>query len=441
MNIKRIALLTRKKLNLKIDMENEETILETVRKDADFTGANLWVLMLAIVIASVGLNVNSGAVIIGAMLISPLMGPIIGIGVALAVQDFSLLKLALKNILFAVSISLFASVVYFLLTPFDQPQSEIINRTSPTIFDVFIALAGGTAGMIASSRKTRGNVIPGVAIATALMPPLCTAGYGLASLNFKYFFGAFYLFFINCVFIFLGTFLVVKLLHFRRVVSADQFLGLRIQRLITILAVLTIIPSCFLAYQMIERTFSDKKIDAFLSKEVSAKGLVLIEKKVTRKKGQTLIEVSAVGPQVSETLLKGLNEKLALYLPNADLKFNYIGTTKSEIESMKSSLMAEFRKGDNELTEKDKKIALLNAEILASQKSSLPSEQIESELKILFPEVTSLLLASAEGSRAPVLLGFIEVKGKIGAKEKASIMNWLKVRTKTENLKLSFENL
>lgn len=201
-----------------IDLHNGEEekakVLENVVSNISFRGANLWILACAIVVASVGLNVNSTAVIIGAMLISPLMGPIVGAGFALGTYDFVILKKSAKNLLIATVVSLLVSTIYFFISPFKDAQSELLARTSPNIYDVLIAFFGGLVGVIATTRAEKGNPIPGVAIATALMPPLCTAGYGLAMGNYTYFLGALYLYTINCFFICLATFAIVKYLQY-----------------------------------------------------------------------------------------------------------------------------------------------------------------------------------------------------------------------------------
>ncbi len=437
-------LLTRifRQLNLREDMESEEQILISVRKDADFRGANLWVLILAIVIASVGLNVNSGAVIIGAMLISPLMGPIIAIGVGVSIQDFALLKLAARNLGFALLASLAASTVYFLLTPLDQPQTEIINRTTPTIFDVFIALAGGLAGMIAVSRKTRGNVLPGVAIATALMPPLCTAGFGLASWNLEYFFGAFYLFFINCVFIFLGTFIVVKFLHLKEAQTADKFLGLRIQRVITAIAIFTILPSGFLAYKMVHRSLIERKIDSFLVNEVNNKGLFIIEKKIEAAGDTFTLKITATGPQVADQFQSELEGKLPYYkLSKLKLNFNYLGTKSGELESLKKSLRAEFQGNRAGKSTQSTEIAVLEAELEARRKFDLPLALLRSEIAALYPHIKKTLFSLVEDEGKVVLIGNLSHTGKLLPQEKVSLMDWLRVRTNADAVKLSFEEM
>ncbi len=210
--------------NLRSELEDYDAIHENIEKGIVFKGTNLWILVFAIVVASVGLNMNSTAVIIGAMLISPLMGPINGMGYSLATYDFHLLRLSAKNFSFAVGVSLITSTLYFAISPINEAHSELLARTSPTIYDVIIAFFGGLAGIIAMSSKLKGNVIPGVAIATALMPPICTAGYGLATLQFNFFFGALYLFTINSVFIAFAALIVCQFLKFpiRSIVDPDR---------------------------------------------------------------------------------------------------------------------------------------------------------------------------------------------------------------------------
>lgn len=211
-------------LDIESEVEDYEKIHLAIEKDLIFRGTNLWILVFAIVVASVGLNMNSTAVIIGAMLISPLMGPINGVGYSIATYDFTLFRKALKNLLFAIAAGLTASTGYFLISPVSTAHSELLARTSPTIYDVLIALFGGLAGILATVSRQKGNVIPGVAIATALMPPLCTAGYGLATLQFYYFFGAMYLFTINAVFIGLSAVAMSQFLKFplRTIIEPKQ---------------------------------------------------------------------------------------------------------------------------------------------------------------------------------------------------------------------------
>ena len=246
-------------INLHNGEEKREKVLETIKSNISFRGSNLWILACAIVIASVGLNVNSTAVIIGAMLISPLMGPIVGTGFALAIYDFDLLKKSGRNLLIATIVSLLVATIYFFVSPFKETQSELLARTSPNIYDVLIAFFGGLVGVIALTRVEKGNPIPGVAIATALMPPLCTAGYGLAIGNFSYFFGAFYLYSINCFFICISTFLIVKYLKYEPVNNLNTKFEKQIRYGITSLIFVMIIPSFYLAFNLFqEKKFSQK---------------------------------------------------------------------------------------------------------------------------------------------------------------------------------------
>ena len=217
--------------------------MDSIRKGVEFKGANLWILIFAIFMASLGLNVNSTAVIIGAMLISPLMGPIMGVGLSVGLNDFELMKRSLKSFLITTAFSVTTATIFFsFLPPIAGSQSELLARTSPTIYDVFIALFGGLAGVVALSTKEKGNVIPGVAIATALMPPLCTAGYGLASGNLIYFLGAFYLYFINSVFISLATFLGVRVMHFQRKEFVDKTREKTVRKYIVLIVVTYHVP-------------------------------------------------------------------------------------------------------------------------------------------------------------------------------------------------------
>ncbi|MFZ1460217.1 MAG: DUF389 domain-containing protein, partial [Ignavibacteria bacterium] len=262
-------------INLQNGEEKRDKVLDNVKSSISFRGSNLWILACAIVIASVGLNVNSTAVIIGAMLISPLMGPIVGAGFALAIYDFNLLKKSGKNLLIATIVSLVIAAVYFFISPFKEAQSELLARTSPTIYDVLIALFGGLVGVIALTRVEKGNPIPGVAIATALMPPLCTAGYGLAIGNFTYFFGAFYLYSINCFFICISTFLIIKYLNYKPVTTLKTKQEKLIRYGITSLILIMIIPSFYLAYNLLQKNNYSKKVEQYISKEFTNNGYTM----------------------------------------------------------------------------------------------------------------------------------------------------------------------
>ena len=247
------------------DQVDTEDAAQRIKNGIWFRGPNVWILAFAIVLASVGLNVNSTAVIIGAMLVSPLMGPIIGVGLALGTNDIDLLKSAAKNLLVMVGISLLASALFFLLSPLSLVNpTELEARTSPTIYDVLIALFGGLAGILENSRKERGTVLSGVAIATALMPPLCTAGYGLAHLNFHYFFGALYLFVINSVFIALATYLMVVYLRFKPVSGISPQLADKRRKLISVILFIVLVPSIWSAVVLIRENNFERNCRNFV---------------------------------------------------------------------------------------------------------------------------------------------------------------------------------
>lgn len=247
------------------DEIDTKSATQRIKASIWFHGPNAWILAFAIVLASVGLNVNSTAVIIGAMLVSPLMGPIIGTGLALGTNDLDLLKSASKNLLVMVIISLLASTLFFLLSPLSLVNpTELMARTSPTIYDVLIAFFGGMAGILENSRKERGTVLSGVAIATALMPPLCTAGYGLAHFNMHFFFGALYLFVINSVFIALATYLMVRYLGFPTVSGISEGTATRRRRAISTVLVLILVPSIWSAFTLIRNNNFERNVQNFV---------------------------------------------------------------------------------------------------------------------------------------------------------------------------------
>ena len=247
------------------DEIDTESAAQRIKSFIWFRGPNAWILAFAIVLASVGLNVNSTAVIIGAMLVSPLMGPIIGAGLALGTNDVDLLKSAGKNLLAMVIISLLASTLFFILSPLSLVNpTELEARTSPTIYDVLIAFFGGMAGILENSRKERGTVLSGVAIATALMPPLCTAGYGLAHLNMHFFFGALYLFVINSVFIALATYFMVKYLEFPTVSGVSEELASRRRKAISTILVIILVPSIWSAFSLIRSNNFERNVQNFV---------------------------------------------------------------------------------------------------------------------------------------------------------------------------------
>ena len=285
--------------NLRPDLEEEQAIIEEVTRGVSYRGATLWILIAAIFIASLGLNVNSTAVIIGAMLISPLMGPIIGMGLAVGTNDLDLLKRALKNFSVATLISVLTATIYFFISPLEEAQSELLARTTPTIYDILIAFFGGAAGIIALSTRGRGgNVIPGVAIATALMPPLCTAGYGLATGQLNFFFGAFYLFFINTVFIALATIIGVRLMRFTPHSFLTPERAKRARHMLTLIVIATALPALWMTADIVRSSITAANLRSFVKGELTQSGTQILSSDLDR--GERTLRIVAVGRELSE---------------------------------------------------------------------------------------------------------------------------------------------
>ena len=292
-------------LRLGDNAEDPKVAMATIERGVHFRGTNLLILVFAILIASVGLNVNSAAVIIGAMLISPPMGPIVG------VVDLGLVRRSLYNLGFAVGASLATSTLYFLVSPLSDAHSEILARTSPTIWDVLIALSGGFAGIIAAASKDRGNVVPGVAIATALMPPLCTAGYGLAHLNWTFFAGAFYLFIINSVFISLSPLATVRWLGYPLLSPAGERVNRRVRHITVLLVLVTVVPSAYLAYRLVLQNAFKTKAEQFITYETTIPDNYLLQRSVDPK--LRAISLTYLGTGVTPEQDAALKQRLAVY--------------------------------------------------------------------------------------------------------------------------------
>ena len=287
-------------LNLRPVLEDEQLVVAEITQGVSSRGANLWILIFAIFTASLGLNVNSTAVIIGAMLISPLMGPIIGMGLAVGINDPDLLRRAAKNYTLATLISVLTAMVYFLISPLGEAQSELLARTSPTIYDVLIAFFGGAAGIVALATRggKSGNVLPGVAIATALMPPLCTAGYGLATGQLRYFFGAFYLYFINTVFIALATIIGVRLMRFTPHSFLTPERAKRARHMLTLIVIATALPALWMTADIVRSSITAANLRSFVKGELTQPGTQILSSDLDR--GERTLRIVAVGRELSE---------------------------------------------------------------------------------------------------------------------------------------------
>lgn len=374
-------------LDLNTGEEDKQKVLENVRSNTSFRGANLWILACAIVIASIGLNVNSTAVIIGAMLISPLMGPIVGAGFSLGIYDFDLLRKSLKNLIIATAVSLAVATIYFTISPFKEVQSELLARTSPNIYDVLIAFFGGLVGVIAITRVEKGNPIPGVAIATALMPPLCTAGYSLAIGNLVFFAGALFLYTINCVFICISTFLIVKYLNYPPVAKdLDVRHQKRIRYSISVLILVLILPSIYLAYNLLNQKQYSQKVDQFIDGEFTEQGHTIIYKRQAFNSNPKTLELAFLNKRFSPEEIKALNDKLDSYGIH-----NTLLSIKQDTSDIRNIIRKEIGTHKSYIDQKDLKIAELEKKLNATQYNN---RDITAEVKILFPEIENISIAN-----------------------------------------------
>lgn len=435
-------------LDLRKDKDNELETVESIRKGVEFKGANLWILIFAIFMASLGLNVNSTAVIIGAMLISPLMGPIMGVGLSVGLNDFELMKRSLKSFLITTLFSVTTATVFFLISPVAEGQSELLARTSPTIYDVFIALMGGLAGVVALSTKEKGNVIPGVAIATALMPPLCTAGYGLATGNLIYFLGAFYLYFINSVFISVATYVGVRVMHFQRKEFVDKKREKTVRKYIIWIVVLTMCPAAYLTVDIIQDSFFESAANKFVNEQLAFENTQILDKKVVHTAKGKEIRVVLMGEEVPEASIAIARGKMKDYkLEDAKLVvLQGMNSESVDISSIRAMVMEDFYKNsEKQLVEQKQQIESLEQQLARYKDYEELGQKLAPELKVLYPSVKSLAISHAieltvDSVRTDtVTLAVLKFGKHPAAAEKQKINDWLKARTGAKKLKLLVE--
>lgn len=424
-----------RRFNLHVDKADEDDVILSIRKNTDFVGPNLWTLIFAIFIASIGLNVNSTAVIIGAMLISPLMGPIMGIGLGLGTNDFELIKKGARNLLIATLISIATSTLYFWLTPLHDAQSELLARTTPSLWDVFIAFFGGLAGIVAGTRKEKSNVIPGVAIATALMPPLCTAGFGIASGNLYYFLGAMYLYSINTVFIGISTFLIVRFLKFKVKHFENKKYEKKVSRYIIGIITITILPSIYLAYRIVDKSIFENNARNFVSEEFRFKNTQVVNRTFKYATNAREIDLLLIGYELPEREIDSIRKKLGSYnLNNTKLVIRQGLNARQEIDfsQIKASILEDvFRKdsADNAVDNKKDKLAVPIPDIRSELRALYPGLRSYSAYNVVEKRMDTLLsdtltLVVADFNRSPV------------AAEQVKMRQWLKNRFDVDSVKL-----
>ena len=441
----------KKYLDLRKDKDDEQLTVESIKKGVVFKGANLWILIFATFMASLGLSVNSTAVIIGAMLISPLMGPIMGIGLAVGTNDFDLMKRSFKSFLIATLFSVVTSTVFFLLSPLAEAQSELLARTSPNIYDVFIALFGGLAGVVALSTKEKGNVIPGVAIATALMPPLCTAGYGIATGNPAFFFGAFYLYFINTVFISVATYLGVRLMHFRQKEFVDKTRELRVRKYIVFIVVATMVPALYLTVGIIKDTVFKGSATRFITEELNFDNTQIINRTLSYNDStnQREIKVVMIGSEVPEASLGLARKRMSKYkLDNAKLTViqGVNNDSAMDVHTIKAQVVEDLFK-DNQMKIHAQQTEINELEKLVQKYKdyNVLSSKIAPELTVLYPSVKRFSITQTVEvdvkSLKPdtITLAILNMERDLEKDEKGKLEEWLKARVGAKNLRLIIE--
>lgn len=438
------------KFDLTEDQASQEEVEQNIRRNIDFKGTNLWILMFAIVVASIGLNVNSTAVIIGAMLISPLMGPIMGVGLSLSISDFDLLKRSLRNLLFAASVSLVVSTLYFLTSPLTIAQSELLSRTSPTIWDVLIATFGGLTGIVAQSRKDRSTpVIPGVAIATALMPPLCTAGFGIASGELHYFLGAIYLFSINAVFIALSCFVISRfVMKFKTHTLCNSRETSRVNRAMAIVAIVMIVPSVIMAYVIVQKTIFETNATNYINKvfvfdECEAVSSTI---KYDPNGEGNKIEVVMVGEALSADAIHLATNQLPLFSLE-DTKL--IVRQANKDDKVDNETFSTLLKSNAEIIdEKNSRIKSLEEDLARFSSDTLPTLHIAKEMGVLWKDISSVALSRSEAittggdnvGGGVICVVKLHTTNNISDDEEQKLKQWLGFRTGSTNIRLIIES-
>ncbi len=371
-----------KLFNLREGAEDKEVIIENIKNDVGFSSARLWTLICAISLASIGLNVNSIPIVIGAMLISPLMGPIVGVGLSLAISDHRLLHRAMRSVLVLTVISIVVSSIYFWITPITNAQSELLARTQPTIFDVLIAFFGGLAGFIGLSRSRQSTVVPGVAIATALMPPLCTVGYGIATLQPRFIFGALYLFVINSIFICLATLFISKYLKLPRVHYEDEARQKRVRSFITALIVIIVLPAIYLAYTFVQENNFKQNVDRYIQTVFEDRGYVIIHEKVTFTPKVHAIELAFLSERFSDEQITEFKDRLTDFkLSGTDLiiKQDTFSLTEKEWRDILASVQSD-----------DEQVKTLEARLAREEADFTSAPRLLEEAKVIDNRIVNL---------------------------------------------------
>lgn len=424
-------------LNLREGAEDKHVIIDNIKDDAAFSSARFWTLVFAILLCSIGLNINSIPVVIGAMLISPLMGPIVSLGLALATYDWGLMHRSFRNLLTLTLISIFISAVYFAISPINNAQSELLSRIQPTIFDVLVAVFGGMVGFIGLSRARQSTIIPGVAIATAIMPPLCTVGYGIATVQPQFILGAAYLFLINCIFICLSALVVARYLKLPKHEYPSEAKRRRVNRLITVIIVVIVSPAAYLAYTFVDQNNFTQNVDSFIRDVFVSNGHVVIYKNVVYHSSPRVIELAFLSSNFTTEELSAFETVMKSY----------------ELEG--SSLIIrqdEFSLGEDEwqrvlgqIDSDDEKIQALEARLLSEREAANAPSKLLPEAKAISTKVTDVAVgtvqfaeSSVASTSAPVGFIYSETNAPLLAAEADMLTDWLKARLESPDMLIQF---
>ena len=417
-----------KYFNIHFERADDATISKRLIGGAKIKGPALVTLILSIFIASIGLNMNSTAVVIGAMLISPLMGPILATGFGFATLNFTVVKSGILRLSLQVTIAVLASALYFYISPVQTVTSELLARTEPNIFDVFIAIFGGLAGIIGQTRKTLDNVIPGVAIATALMPPLCTAGYGLATGNWDYFFGAGYLFFINAFFIFFASFIVLKGVYSLPFHKQAEEINRRNQLIFLVIGLIMAIPSIYAGYDMTIKYSESNHIEQFIKTNINQEGRrLVIDYSLDRV--NKLVDIVVVGAPVTSEERSQLDDKLQKdeYLQTYTVRFvNSVDEKKSAVDKTSLNKSSEDHEKYTNLSNLYQPTYQLVSETINTMKTT------EAEAKALFPFVSRVegmpLIDNLEQPKANRYMVIIHTTSTVSDADLERIKAWLEAK-------------
>lgn len=433
----------RGRFSLDEDKAQRDEVVAAIAKGVEFRGVNLWVLIFATMIASLGLNVNSAAVIIGAMLVSPIMGPIMGVGLSLGINDFELLKKSLRNLALMFIVAIITSTLYFLVSPLSSNSSELLARTVPTTYDVLIALFGGLAGIVAQTRTDRtSTVIPGVAIATALIPPLCTAGFGLATGQLRFFIGAFYLFFINSVFIALATYAMVRFLKYEKKAFIDKTRERNVRRLMMVITLVTFIPSVFIGFHMVRVSVFEAVADKYVAQVFNFPHTRVIEnnKRYAHHGHPSQIELLLVGESLDEEVIENARMQLPHYgLERTELIVRQ-ATRSDEIDV--ASLQQSYT---DLLAEKNRRIDEMSSLLKRYRVTNVEVNDISREVGAMMDNIAAISLTKGitfdigGAPRDTTLVCVVTPQDTLKPIDRTTLTRWLRIRTKVDNVKLFVE--